>query len=239
MGKTKTTCFNLIILDESGSMSHLTPHTVSGCNETLNAIRSLQKKYDDSQRQLVSIYVFQSGNSELPSRYLCKNTPVQDVKDITDKDYRPWGCTPLLDAVGSTLVDLRAVASTHEDAVASVTIITDGMENSSTEYSWEQVASLISQLKELGWNFNFIGANIDVDKVSRKMNIDNKMAFQASAKGTSAMMDTLACDLAAFHEDRVAHEKDMSFSEKIAYRKKRASSFFRKPDDDENENSPY
>ncbi|MDE6791732.1 MAG: VWA domain-containing protein [Muribaculaceae bacterium] len=236
MGKTKTTCFNLIILDESGSMSHLTPQTVAGCNETLNVIRSLQKKYDDTQRQLVSIYVFQSGNPELPSRYLCKNVPVQDVKDITDKDYRPYGCTPLLDAVGSTLVDLKAVASTHEDSVASVTIITDGMENSSTDYSWQQVADLISQLKELGWNFNFIGANIDVEKVSQRMNIDNSMAFKATAKGTADMMDSYSEKLASFHEDRVCHERAMNIDERIAYRKKRSQSFFHP---DSNESEPY
>ncbi|MDE6444811.1 MAG: VWA domain-containing protein [Muribaculaceae bacterium] len=226
MGKTKTTCFNLIILDESGSMSPLAPQTIAGCNETLNVIRSLQEKYDDSQRQLVSIYVFQSGNPSLPSRYLCKNVPVQDVKDITDKDYRPSGCTPLLDAVGATLVDLKAVAATHEDAVASVTIITDGMENSSEEYSWQQVSNLISQLKELGWNFNFIGANIDVDMVSRRMNIDNAMAFRASSAGTKNMMDKFASNLASYHEDRIASECAMPPADRVAYRKERSKSFF-------------
>ncbi|MDE6578863.1 MAG: hypothetical protein K2J82_07365 [Muribaculaceae bacterium] len=233
----KTTCFNLIILDESGSMSSISPQTIAGCNETLNVIRSLNEKYADSQRQLVSIYVFQSGNDKSPSRYLCKNVPIEQAKDITDKDYRPWGCTPLLDAVGSTLVDLRAVASTHEDAVASVTIITDGMENSSSEYTWEQVSKLIEQLKELGWNFNFIGANIDVVKVSRKMNIDNSMAFNASAKGTSNMMDRLASNLASYHDDRVMFEKGLDAEEKIQYRKQRSKSFFRKEDEDEN--SPF
>ena len=226
MGKTKTTCFNLIILDESGSMSPLAPQTIAGCNETLNVIRSLQEKYDDSQRQLVSIYVFQSGNPSLPSRYLCKNVPVQDVKDITDKDYRPSGCTPLLDAVGATLVDLKAVAATHEDAVASVTIITDGMENSSEEYSWQQVSNLISQLKELGWNFNFIGANIDVDMVSRRMNIDNAMAFRASSAGTKNMMDKFASNLASYHEDRIVSECAMPPADRVAYRKERSKSFF-------------
>ena len=240
----KTTCFNLIILDESGSMSNLTPETISGCNETLNIIRELDKKHGDTQRQLVSIFVFQSGNPNFPSRYICKNASIKDVEDITEKDYRPYGCTPLLDAVGSTLVDLRAVASTHEDSVASVTIITDGYENSSTDYTWEQVANLINQLKELGWNFNFIGANIDVEAVSRKMNIPNSMSFKASSKGMASMMGTLSDCLASYHEDRIKEEGTLSREERIAYRKKIATSFFH-PDSSrykerrKDENEPY
>lgn len=232
----KTTCFNLLILDESGSMSGLTKQTIAGCNETLNVIRGLDEKHGDTQRQLVSIFVFQSGNPDFPSRYICKNLPIKDVKDVTEKDYRPYGCTPLLDAVGSTLVDLRAVAATHEDAVASVTIITDGMENASSDYTWEQVSNLISQLKELGWNFNFIGANIDVKEVSRRMNINNNMSFSASPKGMSTMMDQLSGCIASFHEDRVCNEINMDVEERIAYRKKRSKKFFH-PDSTDNE--PY
>lgn len=165
MEKTsKTTVFNLVILDESGSMSSLKKMTIDGCNETLNVVRKLQKENADTQRCLVSIYAFQ-GDGSLPSRYICKNVPADKVNDVTPADYQPEGMTPLLDAVGSTLVDLKAIASTHEDATASVTIITDGYENASKEYTYHDVSKLISQLKELGWNFNFIGANIDVDKV--------------------------------------------------------------------------
>lgn len=182
----KTTVFNLIILDESGSMSPARKATVEGCNEVINGACNLAKINSDKERAFMSIYAFQSA-SGVPSRYLCKNVPVEKASHITMKDYLPMGCTPLLDAIGSTLVDLRAVASTHSDAYGVVTIITDGEENDSKEYTYKQVATLVSELKEKGWTFNFIGANIDVIKAAEKLNIDNSMEFSSDAVGTKAM----------------------------------------------------
>ncbi len=229
MEKTpKTTVFNLIILDESGSMSPLTQQTVDGCNETLNVIRSLTKKYGATQRNLVSIYLFQD-NAEIPSRYIYKNKPIADIPDMTTEIYRPWGGTPLLDAVGSTLVDLRAVASTHEDSTAIVTIITDGMENASRHYTYDQVARLISELKEKGWTFNFIGANIDVDTISKRMHIDNAMAFNSTVGGTRAMWSAFSTRLSAHEERRIQAEMDapvLSAEERTHLRKKNSKRFF-------------
>lgn len=226
----KTTVFNLIILDESGSMSSLTKQTVDGCNETLNVIRSLEKKHGDSQRNLVSIYLFQS-DSEVPSRYVYKNQPIAKVENMTTDIYRPWGCTPLLDAVGSTLVDLRAIASTHEDATGTITIITDGMENSSKEYTYEMVSKLISEMKEQGWTINFIGANIDVQAVSRKMNIDNAMAFRSNSEGTRQMWAKFSDCMYAHEDARMQMEKDMegrSAEERKLFRKTHSNKFFNK-----------
>ena len=225
----KTTVFNLIILDESGSMGCLTRQTIDGCNETINLIRSLHKKYGDTQHHLVSIYLFQT-NAQIPSRYVCKNMPVEQVKNMDTDTYRPFGCTPLLDAVGSTLADIRAVASTYEDATGIVTIITDGEENSSTDYTYEMVATMISQLKELGWTFNFIGANIDVDMVAKKMKIDNTMAFHASEDGTADMWETLGANIIEHEDKRVMNEMaNPSFSkkDKIKIRRKIAQKFFK------------
>ena len=222
----KTTVFNLIILDESGSMSGVTQQTVSGCNETLNVIRSLQDKHGDTQRNLVSIYLFQS-DANIPSRYLVKNVPIAEVKDVTTEQYRPNGLTPLLDAVGSTLVDLRAVASTHEDSTGMVTIITDGMENSSTHYNWAQVSSLIKELKEKGWTINLIGANIDVEEMGRKMEIDNTLAFKADQEGTKKMWDEFGDSVFYGFNARVEFERSCEAPEdRIEARKKASAGFF-------------
>lgn len=222
----KTTVFNLIILDESGSMAYLNKQTIAGCNETLNMIRSLEKKHGDTQRNLVSIYLFQS-NPEMPSRFVVKNKPIADVKDMTKKVYRPWGGTPLLDAVGMTLIDLMAVAETHEDATGTVTIITDGMENSSTEFSYSQVQALISQLKEKGWTVNLIGANIDVEKVSKSMNISNAMSFEATPDGTAEMFNDFKRCYEAHEENRIAEEAECySREEKLKARKRRMTDMF-------------
>ena len=190
METKKNLIYNLIILDESGSMSCVTNQTISGCNETLNTIRSAQQKYADTQEHFVSIYAFQSDGR--PSRYIFKNVPVGEVKNITDKDYEPWGCTPLNDAVGMTLADLKATTKSKENAIGSVTIITDGYENASREYTIDKVAQMISQLKELGWSFNFIGANIDVIRTASAYNIDNTLEFQQDEEGTRKM----------FHKER-------------------------------------
>ena len=222
----KTSVFNLIILDESGSMSNCTEGTISGCNETLNVARSIQDKFKDKQNSFISIYAFQS-DSSIPSRYICKNEKVENVKNITHEDYKPWGCTPLLDAIGSTLIDLKSVASTHEDAMGIVTIITDGYENASTQYTWSQVRDLISQLKELGWTFNFIGANIDVDKVSQDLNIDNRMTFKNDNKGTHQMYQEVSNCLMAEACERVFEEADMSLQEKQERRKFSSKKFLK------------
>ncbi len=182
----KTDIYNLIILDESGSMCGVTKQTISGCNETINTIRAAQQKFADTQDHYVSIFAFQSDGNN-PSRYLIKNMPAANVHHIDNKMYEPNGCTPLYDAVGSTLVDLKATTKEKDLAIGSVTIITDGMENSSRHYTHKQVADMISALKELGWNFNFIGANIDVEYTAQSLNIDNRLEFANDEEGTQEM----------------------------------------------------
>ena len=115
-----TKIFNLIILDESGSMSCMHQQTINGCNETINTVKTAQKKFAESQEHFVSIYAFQS-DGDRESRYLIKNIPVQQVNHITSNDYEPWGATPLYDAVGATLTDLRRKVSKEESAIGSVT----------------------------------------------------------------------------------------------------------------------
>lgn len=227
MSETKTTVFNLIILDESGSMGSCVNSTISGCNETINVAKQLQANNPDTQRVLMSIYAFQA-NGPVPSRYLCKNIPVADARHITNQDYKPYGCTPLFDAVGSTLVELKAIAATHEDATGIVTIITDGLENASTHYDLEKVVRLIDQMKEMGWTFNFIGANIDVDMMSNRLHIDNKMAFSSDEEGTGKMFDDLGCCMMAYESERMSQEANMSQDERLAFRKKHSKGFFRR-----------
>lgn len=224
MNSIKTTVFNLIILDESGSMHPLTKSTISGCNEVLNVIRNAQADGGDNIRNLVSIYTFQSGG-RVPSRYLIKNKPIAQAKDITTHDYRPDGCTPLLDAVGATLSDLFAIAETHEDANAIITIITDGMENSSTHYSAAKVAMLINRAKELGWTVNLIGANIDVASLSSSLNIDNKMNWEASEDGTDKMYSSFSESVNRAYM-QMDEEKDMDMETRKKMRIMRSRKFF-------------
>ncbi len=226
----KTKVYNLIILDESGSMSCVTKQTINGCNETINTIKSTQQKYAANQEHYISIYAFQS-NGNVPSRYLVKNIPASAAEHISDSDYSPWGATPLYDAVGSCLSELKLMANKGTDVLASVTIITDGEENSSTQYTQHKVHGMISQLKELGWNFNFIGANIDVKATAQALAIDedNAISFDQSEEGTQQMFSNLAKSHACYFDDVACNEAaPMSAEEKIEVRKKASKGFFRK-----------
>ncbi|MBD5328420.1 MAG: hypothetical protein HDS03_00790 [Bacteroides sp.] len=235
----KSTIFNLIILDESGSMMKMIKQTIGGCNETLNTIRTAAEKHADSMRHLVSIYAFQS-RGPVESRYLVKNANPQDVKDITINDYQPSGLTPLLDAVGSTLTELKMIASTHEDATGIVTIMTDGFENASRQYSWKQVAQLISQLREMGWTINLIGANIDVDKMASQLNINhmNAMSYTQSDAGTRAMWNRFDKAISTHIDEEAEVLKSIADpQERLKSRIKTACNFF-KSDKEEEEYDP-
>lgn len=180
--KEVTKVYHLIVIDESGSMSTVRQEVVSGCNETLQTIRVMKEK-NTEQEHLVSIYMFQTGSS----RYVIKETPIGNVRNIRPKDYRPGTCTPLYDAVGDTLTDLKSELA--EDVAAYVTIITDGYENDSRRYNAKMVKNLINKLKKKKVIFSFIGANIDSKQYGHDMGIDNTLQFTADQRGTQEMWE--------------------------------------------------
>lgn len=180
----KTRIHNLIILDESGSMESIKRAAINGMNETVQSIRDAQKKHED-QEHIVSLVSFNS--SEIKGIYDC--VPVAEVKELTDKEYVPDCCTPLYDAMGLSLNHLRAKVN-DEDKVL-VTIITDGEENSSTEYNSATIKALVDSLKEKGWVFAYIGANQDVLKVAQTISVTNVMNFSSTDFGTSSAIASL------------------------------------------------
>lgn len=180
----KTRIHNLIILDESGSMESIKRAAINGMNETVQSIRDAQKKHED-QEHIVSLVSFNS--SEIKGIYDC--VPVAEVKELTDKEYVPDCCTPLYDAMGLSLNHLRAKVN-DEDKVL-VTIITDGEENSSTEYNSAVIKALVDSLKEKGWVFAYIGANQDVLKVAQTISVTNVMNFSSTDFGTTSAIASL------------------------------------------------
>ncbi len=174
---------NLIILDESGSMSCVRSQTISGCNETLNSIRNTAKEQPD-MKQFVSIFCFDTTNS----RYVFQDVPVEDTRDLTEKDYSPNSCTPLYDAIGYTVTLLRRLIE-NTNSAAVVTIITDGYENASRRWHHQSVVELIDCLKKKGWVFTFIGANIDVEQTAQGLGINSYSRFEQTDEGMSAMFE--------------------------------------------------
>ena len=172
--------YNLIILDESGSMSSIWRQALDGINETLNGIRKTQDEYP-SQHQYVSIVTFE-GNGVRGVKTLRDRIPVENIQNLKDDDYRPGGCTPLYDAMGLSLNYLQHCV--RDEDVVLVTIITDGYENSSNEYSGQAIKALVEKFREKGWTFAYIGANQDAVEVAEGLNIDNAMNFDATPPGT-------------------------------------------------------
>lgn len=184
----------LIILDESGSMNCVRSQTVAGCNKTLDNIHKTAKK-DPAIKQYVSIYCFDS----VKPRYILRDIMASEVRNLTQDDYRPYGRTPLYDAIGYTVTQLSRDIG-QQDSVGVVAIITDGYENDSRNWSLQDVAQLIKELKLQGWTFTFIGANIDVKKMASILGVDSCLQFTQSDDGMSKMFDANSRSQQAYYE---------------------------------------
>jgi len=219
----KTKVFNVIILDKSGSMSSIARQAIDGVNETVGAIKSAQEK-DSEQEHTVTLVAF----CGCEMRKLYDNVPVGEVKQLTEADYRPCCMTPLFDAIGSTITRVHQLKAAEDNAMASVTIITDGYENASHEFSGTAIKALIESYKEEGWLFTYIGADHDVEKVAYSLAIDNKMRFHKSASGTRAMFDKEQASRASWMRrmKEVMSDEELSKAEKMRRMKDVNSSYF-------------
>ena len=182
--QTKTRIYNLIVLDKSGSMQSIRRAAFDGCNEVLSGIQTAAQKHADTQEHFVSLMLFDTDS--MP--YILNMVPAADLQLMREDQFEPCACTPLFDAIGMSLTRLEIEVKKYERAIASVTIITDGYENASHEFTGKQIHQLIGRLKEEeGWNFAFMGANQDVTKVSVELNIDvqNAREFEFSDLGAS------------------------------------------------------
>ena len=175
--------FNLIILDESGSMATIAKQAVSGLNETFQTIRNAQKEHQE-QQHFISFVTFNSARI----KSVMNRQKVESDKKLKWTDYKPDDCTPLFDAMGRSLNDLKSHVS--DEDVVLVTIITDGYENASREYSGHDIKNLVAELKAKGWVFAYIGTNQDVDAVAGDMGIRSRMCYEYSDLGASEMFRT-------------------------------------------------
>lgn len=199
----KTRIFNLIIIDESGSMQSIKTAAIDSVNETIQTIDSAQRNHDD-QEHYVSLVTF---NNNVKTVYEC--VPVDEVKELTTTTYRPRCSTALYDAMGMSLNALRAKVA-KEDKVL-VTVVTDGYENASVEYGGTAIKALVEELKTQGWIFAYIGANQDVEEVAAKISISNTLSFKATMAGVKGMSDIVSSSRARFYSDM--SDKDFNADE--------------------------
>ena len=177
----KTKIFNLIILDESGSMFCIKKEAIDNVNESLQTILKAQKENPDQEHYVT----FVSFNNEYKTLWNC--IPANEAKEITENDYHPNCSTALYDAMGFSLNALRPNVADNDRVL--VTIVTDGMENASREYNGPSIRNLVDELKSKGWGFAYIGANHNVEEMAAHISITNTMNFHATSFGTRMMTD--------------------------------------------------
>ena len=170
----------VFILDRSGSMSGLEADTIGGFNSMIEK----QKKAEGEA--LISTVLFDNTSEVIHDR-----VSVQNIKPMTDEDYTVRGCTALLDAIGGAI---HHIGNVHKYARAEdvpehtmFVITTDGMENASRRYDSEKVKKMIERQKEkYGWEFLFLGANIDAVETARGFGIseDRAVSYHSDSEGT-------------------------------------------------------
>ena len=178
----------IFILDRSGSMAGLESDTIGG----FNSLIAKQKK--EEGQALVSTVLFDDRSDVLHDR-----VPLDRIAPMTDDDYFVRGCTALLDAVGGAI---HHIGNVHKYArpedrpeKTMVIITTDGMENASKRYTYEKVKSMIERQKEkYGWEFIFLGANIDAVEVAGRFGISEYRAanYHSDEEGTALNYEVLS-----------------------------------------------
>lgn len=183
----------VFILDRSGSMSGLEADTIGGFNSMI----AKQKKAEGDA--LISTVLFDSTSEVLHDR-----VDVQRVRQMTNRDYEVGGCTALLDAIGGAI---RHIGNIHkyarpEDVPEHTMFIitTDGMENASRFYSVDRVRHMIErQTEKYGWEFLFLGANIDAIETARSFGIgaDRAVNYHSDSEGTQLNYEVLSDAISA------------------------------------------
>lgn len=227
----KSRIYNLLIVDESGSMSHLRQSTLSGINETLNTIRSAQKEFADTQEHYVTLVTFDSGGNRHDVRTIIDCEPIGNVGEFND--YQPNGCTPLYDAMGNSIVQLQSKMKGDPKATALVTVLTDGLENSSREWDAKAVRQLIERLTEEGWSFSYMGSAHDVKSVTDLLSIHNVMEFSHDDLGSANTWERERGSKMAYYRKMSAMKEEeqrrgirFSINEMVARKRQFAKEYF-------------
>ncbi len=177
----------VFILDRSGSMAGLEEDTIGG----FNAMIEKQKK--EAGEAYVSTVLFDNVSEVIHDR-----VDIRKIEGLTDRDYYVRGCTALLDAVGQAIHHIGNVhkyAREEDRPEKTVFVITtDGMENASRLYTYQRVRSMIEEKKaQYGWEFLFLGANIDAAREAARFGIqaDRAANYHADRKGTAVIYETM------------------------------------------------
>ena len=176
---------NLIILDESGSMGSIKDFIIQGFNEVVQTVKGIGNQFPE-QEHLITLITFNG----LGQKILHFMVPVEKLDQIDSSKYRPDASTPLYDAMGFSFSKLRKILENVKDYNVLVTILTDGEENASREYSGIAIKKMIDELKQNRWTFTYIGTDHDVDSFVASVSITNVMKFEKNPQAIHALFET-------------------------------------------------
>ena len=201
----------VFILDRSGSMGGLEKDTIGGYNSLI------EKQKKEEGEALVSTVLFDHEQEVLLDR-----EPLDKVKKMTEDEYYVRGCTALLDAIGGAINHIGNIHKYAREAdVPEKTIFvitTDGLENASKRYSYRDVKKMIKRQEEkYGWEFLFLGANIDVAKESDRLGIrqDRAVRYVNDSEGIELNYEVVGCAMSAMRGMPNPRAMDGSWKEKI------------------------
>lgn len=188
----------VFILDRSGSMSGLEPDTIGGYNSML------AKQRKEEGDALVSTVLFDNECEVLHDR-----VPIDRIENLSGEDYYVRGCTALLDAVGGAIHHIGNVHkyAREEDRPEHTLFIitTDGMENASSKYSYSDINRMIRRQKEkYGWEFLFLGANIDSEKMGARLGIEREFTadYCCDSRGTAVNFNAMSEAISSVRQAR-------------------------------------
>jgi uncharacterized protein YegL len=176
--------YNLIILDESGSMQSIKVPIVNGFNKLVQSIKEVELQYPE-QEHFISLVSFNGRGLKV----LHSMDSVSKLKEINSSQYQPNSGTPLFDAVGFSVNALNDSLKTKTDYKVLVTIMTDGEENASNKFSGNDIKMLVDTLKQQNWTFTYIGTDHDIESIAKSLSIDNKLYFDKTQDGINQMFE--------------------------------------------------
>ena len=177
----------IFVLDASGSMFSLADDTIGGFNGMI------QSQKEKGANAIVTTVLFNTN-----WKMLHDGLNIQDVEPMTREQYQPGGGTALLDAVGDAINEVQdchdSLPADERPAHVLFVITTDGAENSSTHYKLEEIQRMIRhQTNAHGWEFLYMGANVDAFEESRNLNISNYVSYTADSVGLRNVYTTMDC----------------------------------------------
>ena len=182
--ETKHKVYNLIVLDESGSMQSIKKTIMKGFNEVVQTIKSVALQYPEQEHTVTFVSFNSTGTKKIH-----ENSKIELLNQIDERSYQPNGGTPLFDAMGASFFNLNWIIEKEnpKNYNVLVTILTDGEENASKEHSAKSIKEIIEAYKLKNWTFTYIGANHDVDLFASRISINNVMKFETNEEDMQRM----------------------------------------------------